>query len=172
VFVGTKYPDGINNLTKQEADKAASCNNGDVIGLMVSKYLRQYKYPEIIGCSYLPEVMIWNPLNKRYRTWYTNEVMHTYYVGEGGNLTDKKKKRRQYAPGCYYAKWQIMHPEEYPVSIKTLIQYAAFYFISHKEYRKNNRYLADLQQNRWMLVCLVPIIYPLSMMYRIVKGIR
>lgn len=171
-FVGVKYPEGVNALAKQDAEKAVLCNTGEVIGLMVRKYICQYKFPEIIGCSHLPESIIWVPINKKYRTWYTNEILRVYYTGEGGNISDKKKKRRQFAPYCFFAKWELLHPNVHSVSVKTFIKYSVFYFITHKKYREHNKYLADLRQYRGVLILLAAIAYPLSVIYRIIAGIR
>ena len=171
-FVGDPYPQNINDFSWVEAGKEAKKYSGEKIGLQVRKYLREYKFPEVVGVSYLPEGIIWNQINKIYGTWYTNEVVRIYYVGEGGNLTAKKKTRRQFGSLCYWNKWMLMHPQEYRVSWKTLALYSLCYFIADKKFRKGNRYLEDLSQYSAILILLAPIAYMGAFALRIVKKIH
>lgn len=171
-FVGDKYPEGINCGSWREAGEKARKCGGEKIGLQVRKYLCNYKFPEVMGVSYIPEAIVWTQINKVYGTWYTNEVVRIYYVGEGGNLTAKARSRKQFGPTCYWYKWNLMHPLENNKRLKTLLFYCLFYFITDKNYRKHNGYLTDLQQYRAVLVLLAPVAYIGAAIARTIKKIR
>lgn len=171
-FVGDKYPEGINCENWKKAGEAARKCGGEKIGLQVRKYLCNYKFPEVKGVSYIPEGIVWHQINKVYGTWYTNEVVRIYYVGEGGNLTDKRTRRSQFGPRCYFCKWKLMHPEWYPLSFKSLVNYSLEYFISDKRFRKHNPYLKDLEQHKIVLSLLSSITCPGAFIIRKLKHIR
>lgn len=171
-FVGDKYPDDINVGHWSETCKKARNYGGEKIGLQVRKYLRNFKFPEVVGVSYIPESIVWQQINKEYGTWYTNEIVRVYYVGEHGNLTDKITKRRQVGPKCYRYKWKIMHPQWFKISIKDLAAYSVLYFITDKRFRDNNGYLKDIKKHKLALVLLYPIAITGALFIRTIKGIR
>lgn len=172
VFVGDKYPCDINKYHWVEARQKASQCSGEKIGLQVTKYLRNYKFPNILGTPFLPEAIIWKQINKVYGTWYTNEVVRVYYVGEGGNLSAKKTTRRQFAPSAFYFKWQIMHEEEYGRSAKTLLFYPLHYYIADRNFQEHNGYLEGIQHHRVLLSLLQPIMFVGAFICRMLMGIK
>lgn len=171
-FVGDKYPEDINNQHWSKSLVEAEKCSGEKIGLQVREYLKDYRFPEIVGLSYISEGMLWKQINSRYGTWYTNEVVRIYYVGEGGNLTAKKTLRRHFSPQCYKVKWRLMHPEWYDFSFTDLILYSLLYFISDTKFRSNNRYTEGLEKYRIALVLLCPITLFSSFWVRLIKHIR
>lgn len=171
-FIGDKYPDNINAQHWTGAGKAAAKCSGEKIGLQVREYLVPYRFPEIVGVSHIPEGLIWNQINKKYGTWYTNEIVRVYYVGEGGNLCEKGKTRRQYSPSAYYRKWKLMHQEWYGKSFKDLVTYSLLYFISDEKYRKHNGYFEGLSAYRAMLILLAPITFMGAGAFRILKKLK
>lgn len=171
-FVGDKYPEKINELHWTESFKDAAKCVGEKIGLQVSAYLKQYKFPEVVGVSHVPEGIVWKPLNNTYGTWFTNEVVRVYYVGESGNLTERAAKRSQFGSTAFFAKWKIIHEQDYGKSFVTLLRYATFYHIADKNYRGHNEYLDGIKKRKIILVLLWPIAYVVALMYRILKGIK
>ena len=173
-FVGDRYPDDINTADWKTASKVASSFKGEKVGLQVTKYLSKYRFPEIKGAHYLPEDIIWKQLNSLYGTWYTNEVVRVYYVNEGGNLSAKRTKRRQFGALAYHNKWCIANPEYYKVSFKHFLLYSICYFVSTKEYRKNNRYFSGIKSfgNKIFLALLyVPAFFG-SVLFRLKRHIK
>jgi hypothetical protein len=173
-FVGTPYPDGINSLHWKSAGDVASKCVGEKIGLQVTKYLSEYKFPSVVGVSYIPEIIVWRQLNLKYGTWYTNEVVRTYYVNEGGNLSAKRTKRHQYGPLAFYHKWRLTHPDQFTRSAKDFIYYSIIYFVSTYKYRKNNPYFKDIKSwvDKILLALLVPVTLPMSWIFRLLKHIK
>lgn len=171
-FVGDRYPDNINEMNWIEAGKRASKCHGDKIGLQVREYLNRYRFPEVVGVSHIAESIVWNQINKVYGTWYTNEVVRVYYVNEGGALSGKKTKRRQFGPLAYRLKWQIMHEEEYGKSLKSIVCYPLCYYIADKNFQMNNGYLDGIDNYKILLTILRPIMYVGAYIYRRIKKIK
>lgn len=171
-FVGDKYPDGLNEKGWKVAGEIARKCRGDKIGLQRRDYLKPYRYPEIKGVPYVLDAIIWDQVNKKYGTWYTNEIVGTYYVGEGGNLTARKTKRRQFGTTAHFYKYKITHEEQYGKSLKNIFLYSFCYFLTGKEYKTYNPYFKDIKEHKFLLTLLAPTTFPLALLYRIVKGIK
>lgn len=171
-FVGDRYPDGINGSDWKTAAIQASACSGEKIGLQVRKYLNPYRFPEVKGLSHLPESTFWKQINTKYGTWYTNEVVRVYYVGEGGNLTAKKTQRKQFSPTCYRFKWQVLHPEFHPNPWKNLFCYAVLYFLSDQRFQSYNGYTEGLEQYHNFLRVFAPFAYVGALAVRVLKRIR
>lgn len=171
-FVGDKYPENINAQHWSKALEAANKCSGEKIGLQVRAYLKDYRFPEVVGLSYISEGMLWKQIERNYGTWYTNEVIRIYYVGEGGNLTARKTQRRHFAPLCYKMKWQLMHPEWYKTSFRDLVRYSLTYFISDRKFRDNNRYTEGLETHKIALILLCPFTLVGAYFARLIKHIR
>lgn len=171
-FVGDKYPDGINESHWTRSRETAAKCSGDKLGLQVRKYLAQYRFPEVKGAWHIPENIIWKQINQKYGTWYTNEILGINYRGEGNNLGAKKTTRKQFASSAYYRKWKMMNTDLYGKSFKDAIYYSLYFFITTKEYRKNNRYLEGLKNYRVLLSLLAPFMFMISPIIRLIKEIR
>lgn len=171
-FVGDKYPDNINDGSWKEAGERATKYRGEKLGLQVREYLHKYKFPEVVGVSYIPEGIVWTQINKLYGTWYTNEIARVYYVEEGGNLTDKKQSRKKYGPTCYMYKWKLMHPEQYKKSKKDIVYYSLCYFLSNAKFRKHNGYYTGVLRHCIVLTVLAPVTFIGALALRILKRIK
>lgn len=136
------------------------------------KYLDNYRFPEVVGLSHVPESILWQQINAEYGTWYTNEVVRVDYVGEGGNSTAKATLKRHLAPSCYYYKWRLMHPLWYKISFMDFVYYSLFYFLSDQKYRQHNPYTKCLDKHRVILALLCPVTYPGAFFIRLLKRIR
>lgn len=141
-MVGPLYPDGINDLSHEEARKLASTVPGEKIGMMKRAALEGYRYPEPQGVRFVQESVLWNPLNRRYRTYYTNEIVRIYYIGEGGTLSKPSRTPQALANRSWDARWRILHAGEYGFSLpRETVRYSLTYHLATREYRKCNPYL-------------------------------
>lgn len=171
-FVGDPYPEDINNDEWIiNAEKASKCK-GEKIGLQVSKYLSQYRFPEVKNVHFLPEGIVWKQINSRYGTWYTNEVVRIYYVNEGNNLSAPRTKRAQFGAAAYYYKWMSEHPEDYKRTLFNPLIYSLCYFVSDKDYRKSNGYFKEITQYKLFLAILYPIMWVGAFVFRLLKKIK
>ena len=171
-FVGDPYPDDINSFDWRTAYSVASKCKGDKLGLQVRKYLSEYRFPEVVGVSHIPEGIVWKQINNKYATWYTNEIVHTYYINEGGNLTAKITKRSQFGHRAYMFKWKLAHPELYKGTIKNILGYALCFFVSTSQYRKNNKYFEGLKKYVFPLALISPFAFVYSLLFRWMRQIK
>lgn len=57
---------------------------GEKWGFHRTAVLKEFPFPEVPGLSYLPEIIVWSAISKKYQTRYVNEVLRVYYVAEAG----------------------------------------------------------------------------------------
>ena len=171
-FVGDRYPDGINDLPLQEAEKIASACKGEKFGLKKREMLAPYRFPEVVGVSHVPEGIIWRQLNKKYGTYYTNEPVRVYYVNEGGNLTGVAKSRKQYASKAFSFKYKLMNRNAYGNILRNMLIYSVLYCLSWDKYRKNNPYFEGLHSLKVPLALLYPFARVSAFGIRLMKKIK
>lgn len=144
-MVGPLYPENINSLSHEEARKIAASTPGEKIGMMKRSALEGYRYPEPRGVKFVQEVVLWKPLNLRYRTYYTNEIVRIYYINEGGSLSSPSRTPQALANRCWDARWRILHAGEYGYSLpRECVRYSLAYHLATKAYRQHNPYLHAL----------------------------
>lgn len=136
---GKPYPEGINELTADKAKAIAKEIKGDKVGLMKREKLEGWRYPEPECVNFVAESYLWIPLNRLYRTWYTNEIVMTAYVNEGECLSKPKKTSQTFSNKAFYQKWLLENAKEFDISRKvrliTLLKYILYYELSTKQYK-------------------------------------
>lgn len=142
-FIGDIYPDSINELSREEAQLRATRVKGEKIGLQRVSYLQQFRFPEPKYVKMVTEGVVWKQINKKYRTWYTNEICRVYYVGEGGNLSARTINPQSFANNAFASKWYVQHRKEYPFRyVKELLKYSVWYNLATENYKKEHRYFS------------------------------
>lgn len=144
-MIGIPYPDKINEWNVQKAKDAAKQIDGEKIGLMKREILRnpkeEYRYPEPKGVKFVNEGVLWKPLNKKYRTWYTNKVVRIYYIDEGECLTKQSMSQQTITNRCWNSRWNLEHHKLYECNfLRDLVKYCLYYPLTSETYRKNNAY--------------------------------
>ncbi len=71
---------------------------GEKWGFHLTKVMREFPFPELSGCSYIPENIVWSAIAKKYKTRFVNEPLRTYYTGED-QVTNKQKPLRSLTRG-------------------------------------------------------------------------
>ena len=144
-MIGPPYPDGINALSWEESDRIVSTVGGEKIGMMKRSCLAGMRYPEPKGVKFVWESILWHPLNRRYRTWYTNEIVRIYYINEGGTLSSPSRTPQALANRAWDAKWRITEGRQYGYRpAKELLRYAVTYRLATPAYRHYQPYLQQL----------------------------
>lgn len=142
-LVGREYPNGINSMSEKKVKKARVVD-GETIGLQRSKYLKKYRFPEPLYIKMVPEHVVWNQINSMYKTWYTNEIVRVYYVGEGDTLVSKPKTPQQFANKAYASHWDLINRKKYKCNyLKSVIKYAVSYCFASDSYKETYKYIED-----------------------------
>lgn len=147
-MIGEPYPEDINRIEVLRAKSIADTISGDKVGLMKREVLDNLRYPEPECVTFVTESRLWSGLNKKFRTWYSNEVVLVYYVNEGETLSNPQKTQQTYSNYSYNFKYEFENKELYGVSgsrlYKQVLLYAVYYELSTKEYKaKYSIYLND-----------------------------
>lgn len=82
---GAPYPEGINETENPEAEAAKI--DDDKFSCPRTEILKQFPFPEPKGTTFVTECIVWNKINRNYKQYYTNEILHNCYQGEEDSLT-------------------------------------------------------------------------------------
>lgn len=157
-FIGSIYPDNINELPREEAEQRSSKVSGEKIGLQYVPYLKQYRFPEPKYVKMVTEGVVWKQINKKYRTWYTNEICRVYYIGEGGNLCARSTNPQVFANNAFASRWFVQHRKEYPCQyVKELMKYSVWYNLATENYKREYKYFSEYFWNDKVLLLLAYI---------------
>lgn len=161
-MVGDPYPEGINDLPFKQSYALARCCKGDKVGLMKAKILNEgrYRYPEPEHVKFVTESVLWKQLNKKYRTYYSNEIVLVYYVNEGECLSHPTKTPQTMNNLCWNQRWMIAHRKEYSCNLmKSIALYAIGYVFGTSKFKsKWNFFCVTFKEDFWAF-CLLPIFY-------------
>ena len=141
---GDLYPENINSLSPESKRKVAMTISGEKIGLMRADIIKQYKYPEPKFVKFVSEGVLWKPLNKKYLTWYTNDIVRVYYVDDGECLSTPPKTRQTLTNKCWLARWSMENAKYYEnINYKKeLLRYSIFWQNCLSEYKEENGFMS------------------------------
>lgn len=92
-ITGTLFPDGINEMPIDDARRYFSLSKGEQIGCRVTKIMKENKFPEPDGVTFVEENVRWVPLEEEYRSWGINDVVRTYHTEGDDHLSKSSKKK-------------------------------------------------------------------------------
>lgn len=164
-LIGEPYPEDINSMEVSRAKSIADTISGDKVGLMKREMLKNLRYPEPECVTFVTESRLWSGLTKKFRTWYSNEIVLIYYINEneGNTLSDPPKTQQTYSNYSYNLKYELENKELYGVFgvslCRKVLLYAVYYELSTEEYKaKYSIYLTDDKQANLLLMILrIPV---------------
>lgn len=155
-MIGPPNPEGIN-------EDGFSWNGvaleGERVGLMRASVLKDYRYPEPKGVKFVKEAVVWNPLNEKYRTWYTDEIMRRYFVNEGESLSKQRFSRQTITNKVWSCAYQVSVMDKYETKgMKAAAAYCLLYFHTNPVFRQNNSFFlkAGFKVKVLQLALLIP----------------
>lgn len=162
---GDLYPDNINSLAPEEKRRIAMMTSGEKIGLMRADIIKQYQYPEPNGVTFVSEGVLWKPLNKKYLTWYTNDIVRIYYVDDGACLSAPPKNKQTITNKCWLAKWSMENSKEYKNidGKREILRYIYYWHNSLELYKKENTYFSPTVPV-WVKILLAFLYIPSKIM--------
>ncbi|MDD6276766.1 MAG: glycosyltransferase [Clostridia bacterium] len=83
--IGDCYPENINRLDNPKA--VASEIKGDKSSCIRSDILKQFPFPEPKGTTFITESIVWNEIDKKYKQFYTNDIVKIVYRNEPDSLS-------------------------------------------------------------------------------------
>jgi glycosyltransferase involved in cell wall biosynthesis len=88
-IVGTKFPFNPTDSDSLEIHYRFHIT-GEKWGFHRTRIMLEFPFPEIAGCNYIPENIVWSAIARTYKTRFVNESLRTYYAGED-RATNKDK---------------------------------------------------------------------------------
>ena len=114
-IIGDRYPSEPLDISLREQHYVYRVR-GEKWGPDLTSILRQYRFPEIPGATFLPEGAIWLEIAKHFKMRCVNDVFRIYYQDDrraGATLTHRKGLGDG-APGrLYYYIWLLNNDIEY-----------------------------------------------------------
>lgn len=111
--IGKPFPNHINDVPWQEAIKLCDNTKGEHVSLQVSAILKANTWPEPENITLVAEDIVWKKLEKKYKSYFINDMLRIYHRDSGNSYTYQPKKNLQYYINaqwndCYYLNhWQI-----------------------------------------------------------------
>lgn len=95
-IIGTSFPaSSIFSRTYELYDKYAIA--GDKFDFYKTKVLQKYEFPEFDGERFISEGIVWNRINKDYRSYFVNEALQ-YVEYQSAGLTNSSAANRAKSP--------------------------------------------------------------------------
>lgn len=155
-MIGKPYPEDLNNIEWRDAIKIVAGIPEEKIGLMKKSVLDHYRYPEPVGVTMVRESLVWDQVNAKYRTWYTNEIVRVYFVNEGGSLSTQKRTRKALTNRCWDARYRLMHNSNRGISmLKYALRYGVAWHFATETYRLAHPYFTEFKDLKAKLAVLV-----------------
>lgn len=114
-IIGDRYPSEPLDISLREQHYVYGVR-GEKWGPDLTGILRQYRFPEISGTTFLPEGVIWLEIAKRFKMRCVNDVFRIYYQDDhraGATLTRRKGLGDGAAGRLYYYTWLLNNDLEY-----------------------------------------------------------
>lgn len=128
---GTLFPDNINTLGRKEAYRVFHKKKTENLESQCVSVMKTNMWPEPEGITFVPEKNIWLKLEKKYKTWFTNEILLIYHTeGIDHVFHSGKKKDVQYVRNSLWGfasqlnDWDLI--EKPAVFFEDVFKYAVF----------------------------------------------
>ena len=147
--VGKPFPDNINELPFEEAMSLCDATGGEHIGFDVAKIRRENLWPEPEGITFVGEDILWKRLEKKYKSYFINDMVRIYHTDTEGSYSNTKIKSVQYCKNmqwncCYMLnQWKIYRGVKYKW-LPTMLKYCVFEHILHFNRLKDTARLAKV----------------------------
>ncbi len=156
---GPAFPDDINSLPPKKKKKVLATIHGEKHGLRRSECLRDIRFPEPVFCgeekvTFIAESYVWGILNKKYKTYHTNEISRMYYIDALESLS-RPKRTLQFCRNKYFSECSILTTRKkrdmtLRSYIKSFCWYGALFHVVGKEFVKNAGFCFDPFTDRFM----------------------
>lgn len=137
--VGNPFPDNINNMSWKRAKRLCRKTRGEHIGFDVAQIRKENLWPEPEGVNEISGDLIWEYLNKRYRSYFINDMLRIYHT-EVENSMSKGKYRKKTLQDCINKRWEssyfLNHWKDYDYGIYRWIWHMVRYGIMNSVLRK------------------------------------
>ena len=108
---GEPFPDNINQLPNREAHKLCSSIKGEHFSSSLMSVRKEKPFPEPHGVTFYTESILWAPLDKKYKSFFINDIVRIYH-SEGDDhlntILDKTRKKKT-IQACRNGIWECSY---------------------------------------------------------------
>lgn len=147
---GAPYPDGINEAENPEAEAAKI--DDDKFSCPRTEVLKQFPFPEPKGTTFVTECIVWNKINRNYKQYYTNEILHNCYQGEADSITTSwyKTHIEQGYVSNYFWMCSVLNDGYEGNKLKTALRLGYYGYVSGKSLKEIR---GDINSHLYKAVC-------------------
>lgn len=132
--VSVSFPDGINDLPKEQARKYFSLAKGDQIGCRVLGIMKKNLFPEPEGVTFVTENVRWLPLENRYSSWAINEAVSIVHRENGDGLNhlsykSKKRNKQDLRNSFWNLMYQLNNDNEFSLTFFRRVKFVFKYCV-------------------------------------------
>ncbi|MEM7725099.1 MAG: glycosyltransferase family 2 protein [Cyanobacteria bacterium P01_A01_bin.45] len=132
-LVGNRFPYDITDSDSLEI-KYKYKVYGDKWGFHSTNVLKKYPFPQSVKNVYVPEIVVWNSIAKKFKTRFVNEILRVYWI-EGSSLSRGGKINRD-SLGIRLAQSSILNNDIYWLKFAP-----KSFFISAMHYSRHSAHL-------------------------------
>lgn len=119
-ITGTLFPENINVMPPDKAWEFFSIAKGEQIGFRRAIIMKENLFPEPEGVTLVAETVVWVPLERKYLSWGTNEVVRVYHTEGDEHYTKPKMTPQFFRNTLWNDAYFLNHRKTY---IRTLREY-------------------------------------------------
>jgi len=133
--IGTRFPFDPTDSDSLEMQYRYK-DKGDKCGFQRTEVLRRFPFPEMPGCAFMPESIVWHKIAKEYHARFVNEELQIVFLGGVDQLSKRPARRVAAGRKCYYL--QVLNEEQdwfwhAPLTfLKAALQFARYSFLSQE----------------------------------------
>ena len=143
-MIGALYPDNINRLSGKELEKELSKVHGDKTGLQVLEKVREIGFEEPEGVKFVSEGTVWRVLNKKYKTYYSNEMVKEVYFDEQGRISNESMSKQTVRNRLYNNWYLTEHSKDIKNSfngnVVYFLRFGLYYWRADREFKKMHKF--------------------------------
>ncbi len=143
-MVGGLYPENINQLPEKKKEKARRKVVGDKIGMQRLDYVKTEMFKEPKGVKFVNEASVWFVMNKKYKTYYSNEVVRVYYHDSGNRISDEKYSKQTNRNRLYNNWYGCENGKRMKIGFKQkldyFLRYGLYYYRADKEFKAMHKF--------------------------------
>lgn len=108
--IGHSFPSNANSVSKEMAILISKSTKGEHISMKLTKTMQENLFPTPQGVTFVPEGLLWNYLDKKYKKYFINECLRIYHndaIDSFHNNHDKTKNAQFYINSLWANKYYL-----------------------------------------------------------------
>lgn len=154
---GVVFPDSINSLEIKESYRIYHKNKSENLVADRTDIMKANLWPEPEGITFVGEDVVWLELERKYRTWFLNDILRIYHTeGTDHIFNSARKKNIQYVKNCLWSLAFHLNNWKKERGVKVFFDSLIKYCIFRKIYREKRE---DFELKKTSLIILSIVLF-------------